>query len=155
TAVLVLTLPDSKLPSQISSAHLASEARGLVGSGNAPRPRLCGRLGGPCGSPGLLRLLPLAWLSLPRQSPLPSVLHPLSLVGIVGGLLYIVFRDSCGKGTSLGKRWLGLRIIDLQTGVPCSSRRVWARNLFDLIPILNTVDFILMCLDSRGQKLMD
>jgi uncharacterized RDD family membrane protein YckC len=86
---------------------------------------------------------------------LPSVFQPLSIVGMPGGVLYGMFRDSFGKGTSLGKRWLGLRLIDVHTGVQCSGRRVWARNLLDLIPIVNLIDFTLMCLDARGQKMMD
>lgn len=74
---------------------------------------------------------------------------------IPGGILYIVFRDSVGTGTNLGKRWLGLQVIDLQTGMPCVSRRVWVRNVLDPIPILDVIDFVLMCLDLRGQKIMD
>jgi hypothetical protein len=45
--------------------------------------------------------------------------------------------------------------MDLQTGMPCVGRRVWARNVLDPVPILDLIDFVLMCLDSRGQKIMD
>lgn len=102
----------------------------------------------------ILMLVPLFALTAIGDL-LPSWLQPLLLIGIPGGVFYIVFRDAMGKGTSVGKRALGLRIIDLRTGTPCSPRRVWARNLLDLIPIVDLIDFVLMCLDSRGQKMMD
>ncbi|MBI3455306.1 MAG: RDD family protein [Candidatus Rokubacteria bacterium] len=102
----------------------------------------------------ILMLVPLFALTAIGDL-LPSWLQPLPLIGIPGGVFYIVFRDAMGKGASVGKRALGLRIIDLRTGTPCSARRVWARNLLDLIPIVDLIDFVLMCLDSRGQKMMD
>lgn len=86
---------------------------------------------------------------------LPPLLHKLSIIGIPGALLYVVFRDSIGRGTSIGKKWLRLQVVDLRTGSPCTAGRVWARNLTDLIPILNAIDFVLMCIDPRGQKIMD
>lgn len=86
---------------------------------------------------------------------LPAWLQALPLIGIPGGISYIIFRDAVGKGTSPGKGALGLRIIDLRTGTPCSARRVWARNVLDPIPIVDLIDFVLMCFDSRGQKIMD
>src|SRR5438094_492342 len=61
-------------------------------------------------------------------SAVPVALQPLSLVGVPGSLLYCAFRDTLGNGTSLGKRWLGLQVIDLRTGAPCPGRRVWARD---------------------------
>ena len=86
---------------------------------------------------------------------LPPLLQRLSVIGIPVAFLYIVLRDSIGKGTSFGKKWLGLQIIDLRTGAACTAGRVWMRNLTDLIPILNAIDFLLMCIDPRGQKIMD
>ena len=102
----------------------------------------------------LIMLAPLFAISAVGDI-LPVALQPLSLVGVPGSLLYCAFRDTLGNGTSLGKRWLGLRVIDLRTGAPCPGRRVWARDLLDLIPILDLVDIVLSCLDARGQKVMD
>jgi RDD family len=86
---------------------------------------------------------------------LPSWLQALPLIGIPGAILYIIFRDAAGMGTSAGKRALRFRIIDLRTELSCSGRRGWARNVLDPIPILDVIDFVMMCLDSRGQKIMD
>lgn len=76
-------------------------------------------------------------------------------LGIPAGAGYSLFRDSAGRGTSLGKRVLGLRLIRLEDGKPCTARRVWARNLLDPIPIVDLIDFVFMCVDEHGQKLMD
>jgi uncharacterized RDD family membrane protein YckC len=79
----------------------------------------------------------------------------LSVVGIPVALVYGIFRDSVGRGTSVGKRALGLIVIDAQTGKPCDGKRVIARNVLDIIPVLDFVDFLLTCIDKKGQKIMD
>jgi len=81
--------------------------------------------------------------------------HRLSLAGIPLALIYVIFRDSIGRGTSLGKRALGLTIVDLRTEQPCNGRRVLARNVIDLIPVVDLIDFVLTCVDENGQKIMD
>jgi uncharacterized RDD family membrane protein YckC len=85
----------------------------------------------------------------------PDALLRATLLGIPAGFLYSLFRDAAGGGTSLGKRVLRLRVIRLEDGQPCTSRRVWARDLLDPIPIVSLIDFIWMCIDRHGQKLMD
>ena len=70
-----------------------------------------------------------------------SLLRPFVL-GIPAGIGYSLFRDAAGRGTSLGKRVLGLRLIRLEDGKPCTPRRVWARNLLDPIPVLGLIDFV-------------
>ena len=50
---------------------------------------------------------------------------------------------------------MGLTIICLVDGRRCSAQHVWARNLLDVVPIVNLIDFIMMCVDRRGQKIMD
>jgi uncharacterized RDD family membrane protein YckC len=81
--------------------------------------------------------------------------HRMSIIGIPIGALYLLFRDSFGGGTSLGKRVLGLVVIDLRSGQRCDGSRVLTRNVLDLIPIIDLIDFVLTCLDPRGQKIMD
>jgi len=78
-----------------------------------------------------------------------------TLLSIPAGILYSILRDAIGGGTSLGKRAMGLTIIRLDDGRACTPRHVWARDLLDPIPMLSLVDFIGMCVDRRGQKLMD
>jgi uncharacterized RDD family membrane protein YckC len=99
-------------------------------------------------------LVPL-YLTYAAADYLPEPFHRLSIVGIPLAIIYVIFRDSFGKGTSLGKRVLGLVIVDLRTGQPCNWRRVLARNVIDPIPVVDLLDFLLTCLDERGQKIMD
>lgn len=86
---------------------------------------------------------------------LPDLLLRLFWLGIPAAILYVLFRDAVGRGTSWGKRALGLRIIDVTNGAVCGRGQVWARNLLDVIPVINFIDFIWMCVDKHGQKWMD
>lgn len=101
-----------------------------------------------------LMLVPMFLIGRLAES-LPAGLERLGILGIPVGLFYAIFRDAVGRGTSPGKRMLGLHLVDLRTGNLCSAARVWRRNLTDLVPVLNLIDFILMCIDPRGQKMMD
>jgi uncharacterized RDD family membrane protein YckC len=85
----------------------------------------------------------------------PDLLLRVTIVAFPAAILYTVFRDAAGGGVSLGKRALGLTIIRLVDGRRCTARHVWARNLLDVVPIINVIDFIMMCVDRRGQKIMD
>ncbi len=43
-------------------------------------------------------------------------------------------------------------MIDLRSRAPCAAKQV---HPLDPIPILDVIDFAPMCVDRRGQKLMD
>jgi uncharacterized RDD family membrane protein YckC len=102
----------------------------------------------------LLMLLPLFGIDA-ISDYLPEPFHRLSIVGIPVALVYVIFRDSIAKGASPGKRALRLIIVDLGTGRPCNGKHVLARNVIDIIPVINLADFVLTCIDKRGQKIMD
>lgn len=52
------------------------------------------------------------------------------------GFLYLAFRDGMAEGQSLGKRWLGIRVVDEISGAPCSYFQSFGRNcLMGLGPI--------------------
>jgi uncharacterized RDD family membrane protein YckC len=86
---------------------------------------------------------------------LPDFILRLSGIGLPLGFVYVLFRDAVSGGTSLGKRALGLRLIRLEDGAPCTRGRVWARDLLDIIPFVNFIDFVGTCRDQYGQKEMD
>jgi uncharacterized RDD family membrane protein YckC len=86
---------------------------------------------------------------------LPDSILRIAILGIPLGILYEVFRDWVGRGTSLGKRALGLTIISVEQGRPSRGSEVWTRNLLDLVPVWSFGDFISMCVDPHGQKFMD
>jgi uncharacterized RDD family membrane protein YckC len=85
----------------------------------------------------------------------PDLFVGLSVLAWPASLLYVLFRDVWGNGTSWGKRLLGLRIIDTRTGDPTGRARVAARNIVDPIPLVSAVDFWFACADRNGQKYMD
>jgi uncharacterized RDD family membrane protein YckC len=86
---------------------------------------------------------------------IPDGVARASLLGIPLGILFMLFRDYVGKGTSPGKRVLRLALIRLETGRSVAACDVWKRNLTDIIPVFNALDFLGVCIDRRGQKVMD
>ncbi len=57
-------------------------------------------------------------------------------LGLILGLTYIALADSLFDGESLGKKILGIRVIDLEEGTACSPRQSFVRNIPILIPFL-------------------
>lgn len=49
--------------------------------------------------------------------------------GLLVAGLYALFADSLGSGQSLGKRIIGLRVIEEHSGLPCPLRASFLRNL--------------------------
>ena len=77
---------------------------------------------------------------------------------LVVGAAYLLLRDSM-QGRSLGKLFLGLVVINVETGRPCTMKgSVW-RNLLFLIPGANIVAVFLepitVVRDPQGQRLGD
>ena len=64
-------------------------------------------------------------------------------------------RDGFFGGRGFGKRWLGLRIIDIHTGRGCGFFRSLLRQATFGLPLLNIVEAILPAFDKRGQRLID
>ena len=50
-------------------------------------------------------------------------------LGIVTAGLYCALQDSFGAGQSIGKRIIGLRVVDDATGLPCSFSSSFLRNV--------------------------
>ncbi|HEX7879890.1 MAG TPA: RDD family protein [Candidatus Eisenbacteria bacterium] len=49
-------------------------------------------------------------------------------MGIATGLGYSLFWDGFSQGQSLGKKLLGIRVIDFKTGAPCRYGQSFTRN---------------------------
>lgn len=67
-------------------------------------------------------------------------------IGSLAALTYSLIADGFFDGRSLGKKLIGLRVVNLKTGLPCSYRDSIMRNipigltvLFALIPILGWI----------------
>ncbi|MBM4317996.1 MAG: RDD family protein [Deltaproteobacteria bacterium] len=94
-------------------------------------------------------------------------------LGWIGAVLYTGVQDSLGQGQSLGKKIIGLKVIEDYSGLPCSVSNSVFRNvpwmmsafflpfpvvgvlaLFILIPLLSLEIYLVLTLDS-GVRLGD
>ena len=77
---------------------------------------------------------------------------------LAAGAAYLLFRDAI-RGQSVGKFLLGLVVISLESGRPCSLAGSVGRNLLFLLPGANIVAIFLetrtVVRDSQGQRLGD
>ena len=83
---------------------------------------------------------------------LPRTGFALMLVAALLGALYTLFADGLEGGQSIGKRLVGIRVISLETGAPCTFGQSFVRNF--LLMILGPIDWIFI-LGERHQRLGD
>jgi uncharacterized RDD family membrane protein YckC len=67
-------------------------------------------------------------------------------------LTYVLFSDGLAGGQSLGKRWVGIRVISAETGAPCTYRQSFVRNI--LLSVLGPIDWFFI-FGERRQRLGD
>lgn len=56
-------------------------------------------------------------------------------IGILFSIVYLIFADSIQNGQSVGKKFIGFRVISLIDGTPCSLKQSFIRNLPFIIPL--------------------
>jgi len=66
-------------------------------------------------------------------------------------MAYLAFGDGLHDGQSFAKQWLGMRVVDADTGAPCTWGDSFVRNLFS---ILGPIDWIFIFGDNH-QRLGD
>ena len=66
--------------------------------------------------------------------------------------LYTLLADGLEGGQSYGKRLVGIRVVSMRTGAPCSFGQSFVRNL--LLMILGPIDWIFI-FGARRQRLGD
>ena len=76
----------------------------------------------------------------------------LGLVSAASSIAYYLFADALPGGQSLAKRWLGIAVVDQETGAPCTPWQSFVRNL--LLAVLGPLDWIFIFGD-RHQRLGD
>jgi len=88
-------------------------------------------------------------------SPMARFLIALAgLVGLSWSLLYTLVRDGLGQGQSLGKRMVGLMVVRLEDGRPCTIGNSIVRNLIG--SLLGIIDIIIVALfNQNGQRVGD
>jgi uncharacterized RDD family membrane protein YckC len=60
-------------------------------------------------------------------------------MGIIFSVGYLAIADSLQNGQSVGKRFMGFRVISLDDGSPCSTKQSIIRNLPLIVPILPSI----------------
>jgi len=71
---------------------------------------------------------------------------------ILFAMMYGLFSDGLPGGQSLGKRWVGIRVVSIYTGSPCSFWQSFVRNI--LQSLLGPIDWIFI-FGERRQRLGD
>ena len=67
-------------------------------------------------------------------------------------MLYTLLSDGLEGGQSFGKRLVGIRVVSIETGAPCTFGQSFLRNL--LLTILGPIDWIFI-FGERRQRLGD
>ena len=94
----------------------------------------------------------LALAALPAQfltSNSGFVAIALVLVLMVSALAYRFFADGVFGGAALGKRLLGIYVVDATTRQPCSIGQSLARMSVFVIPFVFLIEPVLLAIDSR------
>jgi len=71
---------------------------------------------------------------------------------VLWAMFYYFFADGFHEGQSLGKQWLGMRVVSADSGAPCTFGQSFLRNL--LLAILGPIDWIFIFGEQR-QRLGD
>ena len=80
------------------------------------------------------------------------VVRTLAMLAGVLAIAYYLFADALPDGQSLGKRWLGMAVLDAETGAPCTPWQSFVRNV--LLYILGPLDWVFI-FGERHQRLGD
>jgi uncharacterized RDD family membrane protein YckC len=76
---------------------------------------------------------------------------PLMLAG-AWAVFYLWFGDAFHDGQSFAKQWLGMRVVDAETGAPCTWGKSFMRNI--TLTVLGPIDWIFI-FGERHQRLGD
>jgi uncharacterized RDD family membrane protein YckC len=75
---------------------------------------------------------------------------------IIGGIAWAIFyyflADGLHGGQSFSKRWLGMRVVSVETNAPCTFGQSFIRNL--LLAVLGPIDWVFI-FGERRQRLGD
>jgi uncharacterized RDD family membrane protein YckC len=76
----------------------------------------------------------------------------LILAAVAWSIFYYFFADGLHGGQSIGKRWLGMRVVSVETNAPCTFGQSFIRNL--LLAVLGPIEWVFI-FGERRQRLGD
>ena len=100
---------------------------------------------------GLIAVAPVAgFLVIPRGGEMITAVYGLAWIGWI--IFHVFLADGLQGGQSLGKRFAGTRVVDAESGTPCTFGQSFIRNL--LLSILGPLDWVFI-FGARHQRLGD
>ena len=60
-------------------------------------------------------------------------------IGIILSICYMALSDSLQNGQSVGKKYMGIRVVSLEDGTPCSMYQSIVRNLPLIVPMIFSI----------------
>jgi uncharacterized RDD family membrane protein YckC len=76
-------------------------------------------------------------------------------IAIAIGAIYLLLRDALFSGQSVGKKLMGVKVINTVTNKQCSFKDSILRNITWFIPVIGLIDLILPLIDKEGLRLGD
>jgi uncharacterized RDD family membrane protein YckC len=78
-----------------------------------------------------------------------------SILCVLPGLAYALMRDALYDGRSIGKKMMGLRVINSETKTPCKTTESLIRNISLMIPLFGVVDGFMVFIDEKHLRFGD
>ncbi|MBN2432086.1 MAG: RDD family protein [Acidobacteria bacterium] len=78
-----------------------------------------------------------------------------SILCILPGLAYALLRDALYDGRSIGKKMMGLRVVNSDTNTPCKTNESLIRNISLMIPVFGVVDGVMVFIDEHHLRFGD
>lgn len=78
-----------------------------------------------------------------------------AILCLLPGLAYALLKDTLYDGRSIGKKMMGLQVINSQTLTPCKMMESVIRNVTLLIPIFSLVDAVMVFVDKDNLRFGD
>jgi uncharacterized RDD family membrane protein YckC len=79
----------------------------------------------------------------------------LGLIGIALAWGYLMLSDGLKNGQSLGKRLMGIRVVTVADGEPCTFGGSFSRNILMVIPVINFLDMLAIFVTKDNRRLGD
>ncbi|MFH0752202.1 MAG: RDD family protein [archaeon] len=79
----------------------------------------------------------------------------LALLLIIPGVVYYFIKDGLEGGQSWGNRIMGLKVVNLETGKPCTKYQSILRSLFMAVEPVNLIEMLMVLFEQKGQRLAD
>ena len=81
-----------------------------------------------------------------------AIAKPIFIAALLWSVFYYFLADGLPGGRSVGKRWLGMRVVHADDGSPCTFLQSFVRNF--LLAVLGPIDWLFI-FGERHQRLGD